>query len=161
MSEKSGIVIFPIINGLTPTAESCTMKVLEEVGELMQLIGKHSGLNGEEQTISDEVRIRRTIFEALDVAQSAITMAHTLCELYKLPLESFVQRHEEKLIKKGYLKDYDPEDKESQIEVECRNCRYFSITREILTKLVKDPCETCDTSHRNWKPKEVIPDGQT
>jgi len=43
-------------------------------------------------------------------------------------------------------------DKESQNE--CRNCRYFSITREILTKLVEDPCETCDTSHRNWKPKE-------
>lgn len=98
-------VTFPILNGLTPTTINCTMKVLEEVGELMQMIGKHSGVSGEKQTMSDEVRIRRTIFEALDVAQSAVTMAHTLCELYELSLESFVERHESKLRQKGYLVD--------------------------------------------------------
>ncbi len=100
---KQQYILFPILNGLTPTTESCTMKVLEEVGELMQMIGKHSGLSGERQTMSEEVRIRRTVFEALDVAQSAITMAHTLCKLYELSLESFIERHESKLIQKGYL----------------------------------------------------------
>lgn len=94
----------PILNNLTPTPESCTMKVLEEVGELMQMIGKHSGLSGEKPTMSDEVRIRRTIFEALDVAQSAVTMANVLCELHGLELETFVVSHEDKLRKKGYLR---------------------------------------------------------
>jgi len=96
-------VSMPILNGLKPTIVSCTFKVLEELGELVQLIGKHSGLSGETPIICEEVRIRRTVLEALDVAQAAITMAHTLCELHELSLESFIESHERKLRQKGYL----------------------------------------------------------
>lgn len=163
--EKTGVII-PILNGLTPTVESCTMKVLEEVGELMQLIGKHSGLNGEKQTMSDEVRIRRTIFEALDVAQSAITMAHTLCELHELTLESFVERHESKLKQKGYLviggKSQNPykraEAELKKIEQKCTSCRYDLVTNEILNELGYDPCERCGEDCREWEPKEEVID---
>ena len=96
-------VSLPILNALKPTTVSCTFKVLEEVGEFVQLIGKHSGLSGEKPTMSDEVRIRRMVLESLDVAQAAITMAHTLCELHELSLESFIESHGRKLRQKGYL----------------------------------------------------------
>ena len=158
VEENQGIISFRKLNNLNPTTESCTMKVLEEVGELMQLIGKHSGLNGERQTMSDEVRIRRTIFEALDVAQSAITMAHTLCELHELSLESFVERHKDKLIKKGYLviEHPIPGNREAlrEFEAKCQQCLYHAITKEEIDKLGYDPCETCGVDCRNWKPKE-------
>jgi len=97
------LVSLPILNCLKPTTVSCTFKVLEELGELVQLIGKHSGLSGETPTISEEVRIRRMVLESLDVAQAAITMAHTLCELHELSLESFIESHGRKLRQKGYL----------------------------------------------------------
>jgi NTP pyrophosphatase (non-canonical NTP hydrolase) len=165
VEESQGIISFRKLNGLSPTTESCTMKVLEEVGELMQLIGKHSGLNGERQAMSNEVRIRRTIFEALDVAQSAITMAHTLCELNELSLESFVERHEGKLIKKGYLVIHEglsmpyvthggSKEYLRELEARCQQCLYHAITKDELNKLGKDPCETCGVDYRNWQPKE-------
>jgi NTP pyrophosphatase (non-canonical NTP hydrolase) len=99
---KTGIT-FPILNNLTPTVESCTMKVLEEVGELMQLIGKGQGRSGENLINIGDTWAVYSISEALDVAQSAITMAHMLCEKYEFDLETMMKRHTNKLKEKGYL----------------------------------------------------------
>lgn len=95
---------FKRLNGLTPTVESCTMKLLEEVGELMQLIGKGQGLSGEtvyhkELSLADDM-----IAESLDVAQSAVTMAFTLTRKYGLPITEYTESHEKKLRERGYLK---------------------------------------------------------
>jgi len=98
-------IALPILNGLTPTTESCTMKVLEEVGELMQLIGKGQGKSGEELTCAGgkiDWAIR-AIMEAIDTAQSAITMAHTMCEEHNIDLSEMMDIHSMKLAKKGYL----------------------------------------------------------
>ena len=101
----SGVgITFPICNNLTPTVESCTAKVLEELGELFQLIGKHKGASGEEQTMSPKVWAVQTVLESIDVAQSAITLAQTLCEDYTLNFGYLMERHEDKLKMRGYLK---------------------------------------------------------
>ncbi|WP_407310558.1 nucleotide pyrophosphohydrolase [Desulfosporosinus sp. SB140] len=94
---------FPILNGLTPTKESCTMKVLEEVGELMQLIGKGQGKSGEKEMIDNRKWAVYSIKESLDTAQAAITMAHTLCEEYDIDIGLMMELHEKKLREKGYL----------------------------------------------------------
>lgn len=101
--EKTGI-IFPILNNLTPTIESCTMKLIEELGELMQLIGKGQGKSGETLKKKTDRWAIDTISEALDVAQSAITMFHTLSKEYGINSDIMMEIHEEKLKERGYLK---------------------------------------------------------
>ena len=97
-------VTFPILNGLEPTTDSCTMKVLEEVGELMQLIGKGQGKSGEKKLFSDGEWATNTVAEALDTAQAATTMAHTISKEYGLNLGAMIELHKMKLIERGYLK---------------------------------------------------------
>jgi len=100
-------IVFPVLNNLTPTLESCTAKVLEEVGELFQLIGKGRGLSGESDHtpyLSDKQWAVKTVLESIDVAQSAITLAQTLCEDYTLDFDYLMERHEDKLKVRGYLK---------------------------------------------------------
>jgi NTP pyrophosphatase (non-canonical NTP hydrolase) len=102
--EKTSIS-FPILNNLTPTVESCTMKVLEEVGELMQMIGKEQRKSGElayARRKNDWALL--TISEALDVAQASVTMALALCTEYEIDINGATERHEMKLREKGYLK---------------------------------------------------------
>ena len=97
-------IAFPILNNLTPTVESCTMKVLEEVGELMQLIGKDQGRSGETTYMEKVDWNIRVIEEAFDVAQSAVTMAHTLCNKHGIDIDMMIRDHKEKLYERGYLK---------------------------------------------------------
>lgn len=97
-------ITFHELNGLTPTVESCTLKVLEEVGELMQLIGKGQGLSGEVKS-GDELSLASDMMsEAFDVAQSAVTMIYTLSDKYNMPIDGYNYVHEHKLIERGYLK---------------------------------------------------------
>lgn len=95
---------FKKLNGLTPTVESCTMKLLEEVGELMQLIGKGQGKSGESKVLPERFRQERMIQEAFDVAQSAVTMIFALAERHGSDIETWVMSHETKLRERGYLK---------------------------------------------------------
>lgn len=97
-------ISFPILNNLTPTVESCTMKVLEEVGELMQLIGKGQGKSGEKNWLEFHDLAVATVKETLDVAQAAVTMAHTICKEHNLSLDVILEKHEKKLYERGYLK---------------------------------------------------------
>ena len=98
-------ISFPILNNIKPTIESCTMKVLEEVGELMQLLGKGQSKSGEQKSWpeNEELWVLNTIEESLDVAQSAITLAYTLCQKYMIDMDIITEHHEEKLRDKEYL----------------------------------------------------------
>lgn len=98
-------ISFPILNNLTPTTESCTAKVLEEVGELFRLIGKGQGQSGEKIEVMEQGYLATNmIAEALDVAQSAVTMAHTLATEHDINLEAMMEAHAMKLRNRGYLK---------------------------------------------------------
>jgi len=107
-SIEENSLTFHKLNGLTPTVESCTMKLIEELGELLQLIGKGQGTSGEKINLEPELEPwetleSRMLDEAFDVAQSAVTMIFTLCE--KMGYSPFLweQVHENKLRSKGYL----------------------------------------------------------
>jgi len=97
-------ISFHRLNGLTPTVKSCTLKVLEEIGELMQLLGKGQGASGEAQRETGRSWAVCSVIESIDVAQSAITMAYTLCEEYGIDIDIMIDGHEKKLREKGYLK---------------------------------------------------------
>lgn len=99
-------ITFPILNNLTPTEASCTAKVLEEVGELFQLIGKGQSSSGEFQDFPTDKEnwAYDVASEALDTAQAAVTMAYTICETYNISLKNMMVDHRQKLIERGYLK---------------------------------------------------------
>ncbi|MDA8228742.1 MAG: hypothetical protein M0T74_13795 [Desulfitobacterium hafniense] len=98
------VILFHQLNGLTPTEQSCTFKLLEEIGEVMELIGKESGASGEiVGTERDLDLISHLVMEYMDVAQSSVTAVFTLCEKHNLDLETVLDQHEKKLREKGYL----------------------------------------------------------
>ncbi|MDD2482038.1 MAG: MazG-like family protein [Lutispora sp.] len=97
-------VSLPRLNNLKPNIESTALKLMEEAGELAQLIGKYRGLNGEECKMEETVVIDRIAEELLDVAQVAISMMYVLEENYNIDLDGKLKQHIEKLMKKGYIK---------------------------------------------------------
>lgn len=101
--EWFGVIFLPKLNGLTPSIDSCTMKLIEELGELLQLIGKGNQASGEPKADLD-ISPERVISEAFDVAQSAVTMIHTISQKYGIDIFEQLELHEQKLRKKGYLK---------------------------------------------------------
>jgi len=98
-------ISFPILNNLTPTVPSCTNKLIEELGELLQIIGKGQGQSGEKLGVKEQSYLATNmIAEAFDVAQSAVTMAHTLATEYDIDLVGMMEAHTMKLRERGYLK---------------------------------------------------------
>jgi NTP pyrophosphatase (non-canonical NTP hydrolase) len=97
-------VSLPRLNNLKPNIESTALKLMEEAGELAQLIGKYRGLNGEKCTMEETVVIDRIAEELLDVAQVAVSMMYVLEENYNSSLDEKLKQHIEKLTKKGYIK---------------------------------------------------------
>lgn len=98
-------ISLPRLNNLTPTLESTTLKLMEEAGELAQVIGKFRGLNGEKIKMDEKEVIDKISTELLDVAQVAVSMMFVLEENYNLDIASKIKEHIEKLRKKGYIKD--------------------------------------------------------
>ncbi|MDI3534483.1 MAG: hypothetical protein PWQ82_848 [Thermosediminibacterales bacterium] len=98
-------ISLPKLNNLTPTLESTTLKLMEEAGELAQVIGKFRGLNGEKIKMDEKEVIDKISTELLDVAQVAVSMMFVLEENYNLDIASKIKEHIEKLRKKGYIKD--------------------------------------------------------
>ena len=94
-------ITFKKLNGLTPTEQSCTFKLLEEVGEVMELIGKKSKASGE---CVGNFEAGDLIMEHMDVAQSAVTAVMILCKKYGYDLKTVIETHELKLRERGYLK---------------------------------------------------------
>lgn len=96
-------IALPRLGGLTPTLESTALKLLEEAGELAEVIGKYRALSGERRRHPPQ-RVMTTIGqELLDVAQTAITMMFVLEEQYGVDLHGLLEEHVRKLAAKGYL----------------------------------------------------------
>lgn len=98
-------ISLPRLNNLKPNIESTTLKLMEEAGELAQLIGKFRGLNGERFEMDEKEVIERISEELLDVAQVAVSMMFVLEETYDVDIEKKVHDHIEKLIRKRYIKE--------------------------------------------------------
>lgn len=97
-------ISLPKLNNLTPGLESTCLKLMEEAGELAQLIGKFRGLNGETVGMDPQEVVERISMELLDVAQVAVSMMFVLEETYNIDIEEKVAAHVDKLRRKGYLK---------------------------------------------------------
>ncbi|WP_054693576.1 MazG-like family protein [Syntrophomonas palmitatica] len=96
-------ISLPRLNQLNPTLESTALKLMEEAGELAQVIGKYRGLSGEKVELDQEMVIRQIACELLDVAQTAVTMMFVMEEQFGVNIESALQEHRSKLERKGYI----------------------------------------------------------
>lgn len=97
-------ISLPRLNNLKPNIESTALKLMEEAGELAQLIGKYRGLNGENCMMEEKQVIERISEELLDVAQVAVSMMFVLEENFSIDIQERVNSHIEKLMRKGYIK---------------------------------------------------------
>lgn len=97
-------IALPKLNGLTPSLESTALKLMEEAGELAREIGKHRRLNGENITVDSGTVLSNIGAELLDVAQTAVSMMFILEEQYGVNIGECMMKHNEKLIRKGYIK---------------------------------------------------------
>jgi len=80
------------------------MKVFEEFGEIARNLGKRLRLSGEQTPVEDHAEwVYSTISEALDGAQSLVTLIYALADENNVDILGEVGRHETKLVKKGYL----------------------------------------------------------
>ncbi len=77
----------PRLNQLTPTLESTALKLMEEAGELAQVIGKFRGLSGEKVDWDDKTVVKEITRELLDVAQTAVTMMFVMEEQFGVDLD--------------------------------------------------------------------------
>ncbi len=98
-------ISLPRLNNLRPNIESTALKLMEEAGELAQLIGKYRGLNGEKCTLEENEVVSRIADELLDVAQVAVSMMFVLEETYSVDIHDKVNQHIEKLVRKGYIRE--------------------------------------------------------
>ncbi|MDD4170755.1 MAG: MazG-like family protein [Syntrophomonas sp.] len=97
------ILSLPRLNQLNPTLESTALKLMEEAGELAQCIGKFRGLSGEMVEMDEDTVVEEIAKELLDVAQTAVTMMFVMEEQFGINIEDLIQKHCEKLLRKGYL----------------------------------------------------------
>jgi NTP pyrophosphatase (non-canonical NTP hydrolase) len=93
----------PRLNQLNPTLESTALKLMEEAGELAQVIGKYRGMSGEKVEVNGDLVVRQIARELLDVAQTAVTMMFVMEEQFDLNIEDLLKDHWGKLERKGYL----------------------------------------------------------
>lgn len=99
------MISLPKLNNLEPGLESTCLKLMEEAGELAQVIGKFRGLNGEKDIMDEHKLVESITGELLDVAQVAVSMMFVLEEEYGINIHDKIDEHIEKLIKKGYIAD--------------------------------------------------------
>jgi NTP pyrophosphatase (non-canonical NTP hydrolase) len=101
---KYKTISLPRLNNLTPTIESTTLKLMEEVGEFSQVVGKFRGLSGESQTYEKQEITKKMVEELLDVAQVAVSLMFVLEDEYNINIDDSVDKHIEKLKLKNYIK---------------------------------------------------------
>jgi NTP pyrophosphatase (non-canonical NTP hydrolase) len=104
MTQKYKKISLPKLNNLEPNLESTALKLMEEAGELAQVIGKFRGLNGEVVHMEADEIFDKISMELLDVAQVAISMMFVLEDKYGIDIDEKLEHHISKLIKKGYMK---------------------------------------------------------
>jgi len=98
------VIALPRLNRLEPSLESTALKLMEEAGELAQVIGKYRGLSGENvQNYNEEEVMYMISKELLDVAQTAVSMMYVLEEQHNVDIGKALGEHIQKLMDKGYL----------------------------------------------------------
>ena len=98
------VIALPRLNKLEPSLESTALKLMEEAGELAQVIGKYRGLSGENVGNYNEEEVMHMIGkELLDVAQTAVSMMYVLEEQHHVDIGKALGEHIQKLMDKGYL----------------------------------------------------------
>lgn len=97
-------ISLPKLNNLTPGLESTCLKLMEEAGELAQVIGKFRGMNGETNRLTEKEEAARICEELLDVAQVAVSMMFVLEDSYGIDIDERIDEHINKLMNKGYIK---------------------------------------------------------
>lgn len=97
-------ISLPKLNNLQPGLESTCLKLMEEAGELAQVIGKFRGLNGEVVNKEHQEIVNMISEELLDVAQVAVSMMFVLEETYDINISEKLEEHISKLVRKGYIK---------------------------------------------------------
>ena len=98
------VIALPRLNKLEPSLESTALKLMEEAGELAQVIGKYRGLSGENiQNYNEEEVMFMISKELLDVAQTAVSMMYVLEEQHHVDIGKALGEHIQKLMDKGYL----------------------------------------------------------
>jgi len=88
------------INDVTLLTTVC--KIQEELGELTQLLGKGTKASGEADGLSPDVVRTGCALELLDIAQCCFTMMYILREKYQVDMTVLIERHVDKLRRKGY-----------------------------------------------------------
>lgn len=97
------VISLPKLNALEPTIESTALKLMEEAGELAQVIGKFRGQSGENIVMDRDTILDNMAQELLDVAQVAVSMMFVLEENYDVDIDEKLKYHIEKLKNKGYI----------------------------------------------------------
>jgi NTP pyrophosphatase (non-canonical NTP hydrolase) len=77
-------------------------KIQEELGELTQYLGKHAGASGERCALKEQEIASGCAEELLDIAQCCFTMMYILAERYQVNIAELIERHVQKLKRKGY-----------------------------------------------------------
>lgn len=88
-----------------PNIIQTCLKINEEAGELAQIVGKYSGLSGEERNLleNDWERTEGLALALLDVAQCCVTMLYIMVEQFNVNINELLKKHENKLRSHGYL----------------------------------------------------------
>ena len=101
---KYKTIALPKLNNLKPTIEGTTLKLMEEVGEFSQVVGKFRGLSGETKVYEHNELTQKMAEELLDVAQVAVSLMFVLEEEYGINIDESLDKHIEKLRNKNYIK---------------------------------------------------------
>ncbi|MEL7623200.1 MAG: MazG-like family protein [Clostridiales bacterium] len=100
---KGKTISLPCLDGLNPTLESTALKLMEETGELAQVIGKYRGMSGEPSRLEQQRVVQLIVEELVDVAQTAVTMMYVLEKEYNVDIEQTLRDHVAKMHQKGYM----------------------------------------------------------
>ena len=104
MKNDGHLVLFLPKLDIKPDMTQTFLKLTEEAGELVQIIGKKSGLSGETRNLlDDEQKEAEVSLALLDVAQCCVTMLYIMAEEYNVNVDGLMKAHEMKLRKRGYL----------------------------------------------------------
>ena len=97
-------ISLPKLNNLQPGLESTCLKLMEEAGELAQIIGKFRGLNGEVVDKEHQEIVNLISVELLDVAHVDVSIMFVFEDTYQINISEKVDAHVNKLMSKGYIK---------------------------------------------------------
>lgn len=103
LKEGQFILYLPRLD-IEPDLTKTFLKLTEEAGELVQVVGKKSGLSGETKNLlGEEEKETELSLALLDVAQCCVTMLYIMAEKYRVDVEALMMKHESKLREHGYL----------------------------------------------------------